>query len=342
MNTTAELKPRFYFSKPLLWCSCIAFALCLLIHPQTFSQAASGALSYCLTVLVPALLPFIITGRLLYSAGFLHILGSTAARPISFITGLSPQAAAVFLLSLISGPPTGASLASKLYESGRITIREAERLIAVSSGVSPMYLAAGVGLSLMGDASFGFMLWAVQTLTSLLFAVLTADRRAYHNSGITAWNNKQKPKPPSVHSDSFMKSEAAELQASAQDEKCEPFRASAAISEAIAAGGLTMLTVCTTVIFFSCTGAMLALVIPDAAVFIRPLTELSSGLTASVTPPNTTGLPAAYIAFCCGFSGLAMIMQSVSEASKRRLSPKPLVLCRLLCAVTCAAASLVY
>ena len=312
MNRAKENKSSFKPSNYLLLCACALLTVCLLVRPQVFTAAVSDALSYCLKVLVPALLPFIIAGRLLYSAGFLTFAGRYAARPLAFVMGMKPQSAAVFLLSLVTGPPTGASLAAKLYESGVISGREAERLIAVSSGVSPMYLAAGVGISLLGDASFGFKLWGFQAAASLLFAVLTADR------------NKDRA------SDAFR----------ANDGDSKPFCVTSAMSESIAAGGLTMLNVCTTVIFFSCIGSLLALVFPDAALFLRPLTELSSGIAALSSVGAQCSVPTAYIAFCCGFSGAAMIMQSASEASKCGIPMRLPLIFRVLCGAVCGTAAL--
>jgi len=76
----------------------------------------------------------------------------------------------VWVLGMLCGFPVGAKCAFRLYEGGRITKRRAELLCAFSSLASTPFLLGVVGSSLFGDPAFGWLLAALQGVSSLLTA----------------------------------------------------------------------------------------------------------------------------------------------------------------------------
>jgi len=279
---------------------CIMLILFMLIHPELTIPEVKRSMVYCGEVLIPAVLPFLVLSSLLGITGFELISSSGTLRHLCRylyrLLGIPAPAFTVFVLSLVSGPPFGASYAAMLYSSGHITKSEAEHTAAISSGVSPAYLILGVGGGIFGDRRVGIVIWLSQVLTALVFGIVTS-----HTVG--------------------GKCGVTEIQKSAA--------LYSALPKSISNAGRSMVTVCASVIFFTAVCVPVSMLLPSLAPYIRPLIELNYGLYG-------TALQRWYVGFACGFSGVCMLMQSAGELSEAGLSPVRLIMCRCVCAVICS------
>nr|MBQ4317653.1 hypothetical protein [Clostridia bacterium] len=279
---------------------CLMLILFMLIHPEITVPEVRRSMVYCGEVLIPAVLPFLVLSSLLGITGF-DLLSSSRTvlhlcRHLCRLLGISGCAFAVFVLSLVSGPPFGASYAAMLYSSGHITKPEAEHTAAISSGVSPAYLILGVGGGIFGNRRVGIVIWLSQVLAALVFGIVTSHTVRGKCGGMSASN------PIPVYS---------------------------AVPKAVSNAGRSMVTVCASVIFFTAVCVPLNMLLPSLAPYIRPLIELNYGLYG-------TALQRWYVGFACGFSGVCMLMQSAGELSEAGLSPVRLIMCRCVCAVICS------
>lgn len=303
MNNTNKLIPNIASKLPF-WTLCIALMSFMLTHPMILTPAVKDSVHFCLNTLIPSLLPFITVSALLGATGFADLSALTFGRPIGKLLNLGGRAAAVFVLSLVSGPPSGAAFAASLYSSGHITKDEAERAAAISSALSPAYLSAGVGIGVFGDIRVGFALWTAQSLAAFVFGMILGRVCGKATSCLS--DEPQQPPMPT-------------------------FRA---IPCSVTKSGQTMVSVCASVIFFTAVGTALdtlcAAIFSTDFPFLRPLIEITSGLA------NGCDAPPWFVGFACGFSGICMLMQSAGELSAVGLSCAKTVLCRLFCGAVCA------
>lgn len=302
MIDSTILKPRRRFTDRIsfrslaVWCAALAFMIFILCQSRVFSASVSDALAYCIKTLIPAVFPFLVITGFLTDSGFADSMGRYLARPFARLFGVSDSAAAVFVMSLACGAPNGARCSAALYRDGRINKREAELTAAVSSGMSPAYLIAGVGSALYGDAAFGGVLWVSQVCAAIICGAVMRGKSG--GGKYAAAENT----PDLLGS----------------------------LTSSIIRAGQSAVGICASVIFWSAVSTAVSIPLPDAAVYLRPLIEITSGLSC--------GLPLWYVGICCGFSGLAMITQSSAELKREGLSCVPLAVCRAVSACVCASA----
>ena len=129
----------------LLTAGTLLLLIFLLLHPQEGLAAARTGMTLWLNSLIPALLPFIIlTGVLIHTGSIEKIL--LPFRPLfEFLLGVSVYGGYVFLLGMLCGYPMGAKLASDMYESHKISRREAEYLTTFCNNASPSFIITYLG-----------------------------------------------------------------------------------------------------------------------------------------------------------------------------------------------------
>ncbi len=135
---------------------CTIFILALCYSEEMAKYVREGILLAVRQVL-PTAFPFMIISAFLLSAvdprSFSFIGGAFSAifcMPASAITPL--------LVGNVCGFPIGASLSIKLYQSGAITHRQCQRLLAYSNNPSPAFVIGVVGNNILGSASLGVTL----------------------------------------------------------------------------------------------------------------------------------------------------------------------------------------
>ena len=150
----------------VIWC--LAYSL---FHPDIVCDALKQAVIRCLDILVPSLFAFMAFSELLIQSGS-YIILSKIFFPVSIVTGLPDELAAVFIISNIAGYPVGASMISSLYDNGRISKEDASRLICFCCNGGPAFFGGAVGLAVFSSAETGMLLFVSSAIVNLAGACL--------------------------------------------------------------------------------------------------------------------------------------------------------------------------
>lgn len=149
---------------------CVLFAVFLVAEPKAVSAAVGAAVGDCLEVIVPSLFAFTALSIYLQKSG----LYRTALRPITFplsrLLRMDEELCAVFVLANIGGYPVGTRLLSELTESGRLSSKDAGRMLCCCFGSGPSFVIGIVGMCVFQSAGAGFALFAACFMSSLLIA----------------------------------------------------------------------------------------------------------------------------------------------------------------------------
>lgn len=131
---------RFLLSNILSFCSVLFLLIFLLIHPEESLACAKAGMTLWLNTLIPTLLPFIIlTGTLTHINSIQKFL-SPLESFFHIVLGVSSWGGYIFVLGMLCGYPLGAKLASDLYESRRISKKEALYLTTFCNNASPAFI----------------------------------------------------------------------------------------------------------------------------------------------------------------------------------------------------------
>ena len=290
------------------------FLLLLLKNPSIATESVKNALSLCAHVLLPALFPFMVLAELLIACGFGDFFGKRFGCPIASLFGISRESSAVILFGLLCGFPVGARMALALYDKGRISKSECERLLGLSGLPSIAFLVSAVGGSLYRSQRFGILLWLSCMLSAILVGILTRKKGASVSEAHLSFV------PP-------------------------PF--ARAFTSAIANATTATLSICAYVLFFgtilNCLShALSAFPLPNAIrALLYGLFEISSGVNAAASL-GSLPLSALLCALTVGWSGLSIHCQLLTLSDGRDLSFRFYFRAKAIEAILCALITVIW
>ncbi len=288
----------------------VAILLCV---SSNYQNAITYGLGLWVGTLLPALFPyFFITAVLstLKSTGKIASFLSPIFRFSFNISGLGGYA---YIMSLISGYPIGANIASDLKNNSLISQTEAERISAIASTSSPMFLIATVGSIMFSNLTFGLCLYATHLISSIIIGIIFSFY-------------KRKEKPTKVTTLSVGKVDNLLYES-----------VFSSVNSTLYIGGLItvfslMLEVLTSLNLLTPIIKGLSIVLGNenlAKGFTFGLLECTNGLKALSTC-GITPLSLPLVASICGFGGLCVIIQSLTFLKKAKIKAKVFVFSKLL------------
>ncbi len=147
------------------------FLAAILLSDELAGYVAKG-LSISARVIIPSVFPFLILSDL--AVRYIHFEKIGCMRKaFERMFRINGAALPVFVCGALCGFPVGARLAILLYESGKISKCECERLIAFSNNASPGYVICAVGVGMLGSLSEGILLYTSMILSSALTGIIT-------------------------------------------------------------------------------------------------------------------------------------------------------------------------
>ncbi len=155
----------------LLAAAAAAAAVGIVLRPEQLSGAVRTSVSGCLEVVIPALFAFTVLSVYLQRSGLYLTAFRPLTKPLSWLLGIPEELCAVFLLANIGGYPVGARLLSELVRSGRLSRRDAGRMLCFCFGSGPSFVIGTAGTEVFGSAAAGGIIYAACFLSTLIIAV---------------------------------------------------------------------------------------------------------------------------------------------------------------------------
>lgn len=283
---------------------CVMSVLALLLtfrHSQTAISAMSDGMRLCTATVIPALFPFMVLSELLVSSGAAELVSKAVGGIFEKLFGIRREGCIAFLLGIVCGFPIGTKSAVSLYERGKISKQELERLLSFCNGPSSAFLISAVGVSLFGSREFGIMLYAVEIISAIIIGI--GGRFCFSHKRQKETFCESAPKATSNGSGLL------------------------SVVQAVTSSAVGMLYICAFVVFFSAVTGILN-VYADAAklpyelkTVIVGFFEMTGGVASAASLPR-------YSACLCtaamiGWSGLSVHFQLVSLCSDHKIAFRP-------------------
>ena len=296
--------------RQMIFCFMSLFSLALILRNSDVAiEYMSRGLRLCATTLIPSLFPFMVISELIVSSGAVSLLGKALRAPMRLLFGVSGEGGCAVLLGALCGFPIGAKAAVAVYDSGRMSKKELERVLTFSNNPSAAFMISAVGASLFGDRTLGFTLYGA-TLVS------AATVRIGMNIASSKKVSPKEALPQITEPPREVKLRAADF------------------TKAVTSSALGVLNVCAFVIFFTAflgtlSSALSASALPPPlCAIIFGFFELTGGIAEAATLPHRTG--AVVAAFISGWSGLSVHFQIMSICADRDVSFKPYFAAKLM------------
>lgn len=146
------------------------FAVFLIADPKVVSEAVGGAVGDCLDVIVPSLFAFTALSIYLQKSGLYRVALRPLTFPMSKLLRMDEELCAVFVLANIGGYPVGARLLSELVAVGRLSAKDAGRMLCCCFGSGPSFVVGIAGMCVFQSVGAGLVLFAACFFSSLLIA----------------------------------------------------------------------------------------------------------------------------------------------------------------------------
>ncbi len=257
----------------------VAGFILLLWRGEDVQAVILQSLTLCARVLVPALFPYLVLSRLFVSSA--HSPPTWLCRPLCAVFGLSEVGCSAVLIGAVGGYPAGAATVTGLYQEGKISQSEAEKLQFFACNCGPAFCCSVIGIGMYGSLACGLWLYGITLVSSILCGLLI--RR---NNGQVAEHLPQKMDTPPA----FLPKLVDSISQSAQ----------------------SMLCICAYVCLFSLLLAAEKSIFRGGLIYALSagLTELSGGVFALGALEMSWALKFSLTAAATAFGGVCVAMQS--------------------------------
>jgi len=272
------------------------FMLFSILGSDIISAHTLNGFLFAINVILPTVFPFMVFSDIAshcFSFEKSRILRSVFERSFK-IGGVGISA---FLSGIIGGFPIGAKAALNLYNDGKISKCECERLMCFSNIPSAAYVISALGTGILSSFKTGVLLYITVIISAVICAFIIGTSKSY--TDFTGYNTKQNY--------SFVKS--------------------------LKSAATSSVNVIFFISFFSgICGFIKSLPIPNIlkCLFITVTEVGGAALYISESCIFARKLSLALIGFTLSFSGFSVIMQSLAFDTKNEISVIKCVFYKLL------------
>lgn len=150
----------------------VSFLIFLILFSNNNLVAAKNGLSLWANCVVPSLFPFFIATELLSYTNVAQIIGKLLDKLMRPLFNVPGEGAYALILGIISGYPVGAKIVIDLYENGKCSKSEAERLLAFTNNSGPLFIIGTVGILLFGNSTIGALLLLTHVLSGITLGIV--------------------------------------------------------------------------------------------------------------------------------------------------------------------------
>ncbi|MCL2574532.1 MAG: hypothetical protein FWE34_08290 [Defluviitaleaceae bacterium] len=291
-----------------------AINIAIIIHPrESLAAARDGLLLWAQNVL-PSLLPFVIGANLLMALGGAAFFGELFSPIMRRLFRVSGGGGFALAIGLMSGYPVGTKVVCEMRESGELGKYEAQRLAAITSNVSPLFVLGAVAVGMFGSPQLGYFMLIMHYLGALTLGLIMRFYKLRGDKKIA--NDRQYP----LHTRAFRAMEAARRKDS---------RSFGAIfGHCVKNAVETMLIIGGFVVLFSVIAEIMRLSGLLPADYLIGIIEMTNGvyeLSAYGINARSVALSVAVISF----GGLSILFQSINFISKTDISVVMFVVCKV-------------
>ena len=144
---------------------------CAIFFSDELAEYVSKGLILSVRIIIPSVFPFLlITEPAVRFIRFERIDG--IRRLFERLFHINGAALPVFVCGVLCGFPLGAKLAIMMYENGKISKCECERLVAFANNASPGYAICAVGMRMRGSLTEGILLYISILTSSVIVGIL--------------------------------------------------------------------------------------------------------------------------------------------------------------------------
>lgn len=158
------------------FCGLLLTAMLFLFTKEFFSGAVDG-LKNCAAIIIPSLFPFMVSSTLCASGEMPQKLLKALSPVCRILFDQRAESMGAIILGLFGGYPTGAKAAVSLYKSGKITKKQAQRLILFCVNAGAGFCVTALGGSMLGSRKAGCIILVSLCISAIVLGLFARGKR---------------------------------------------------------------------------------------------------------------------------------------------------------------------
>lgn len=305
--------------KKIIASICIMFILLfcayeILSESETIMNSVIFSFNIWTNNLFPSLFPFFVLSELLINYGFVELISELFKPIFQKLFKINGNAAFVFIMSMLSGFPSNAKYTRQLYLEGKLTDKEATKILMFSHFSNPLFLLGTISITFLQNKKLGIIVLISHYISNVIIGILF---RNYNPSKISNENFSVKNSILKMHNKRV------------NNDKTLGYIISTSLTNAINTlllilGVVTTFLIITTIIDNNFHPNLLT------KTFISGFLEMTQGLKHVSLLNIPVNLKAILITMILSFGGISVHTQILSIISDTKIKYKPFLLSRLI------------
>ena len=185
--------------------SSIIILLELLLSKTLVFDTISYSLNTWVSAIIPSLFPFFVISDILINYNITNYIPKFIKKTFNYLFNVSDNVITIFFLSLLSGFPSNARNARKMYDLGLITDKEASLALTFTHFSNPLFILGTVAVFFLGNEKLGIIILFSHYLSNIFVGIIF---RYFNNKSNTNYTilNKKSQNFPSVLTNSIKSS----------------------------------------------------------------------------------------------------------------------------------------
>lgn len=153
----------------------------ILSESDTIMNAVSYSFNIWINNIFPSLFPFFVLSEILINYGFVELISELFKPIFERIFKINGNAAFIFIMSMLSGFPSNAKYTRQLYLGGKLTDKEATKILMFSHFSNPLFILGTISVTFLNDKRLGILIMLSHYVSNIIIGLIF---RNYNTSTI--------------------------------------------------------------------------------------------------------------------------------------------------------------
>lgn len=162
---------------------CVFIFIELLVRRELIYSSIIYALNIWVKNLIPALFPFFIISDILINYNIIYFIPKRIKDFCKVIWGITDNMLMILLLSMLSGFPSNARNTRILYDTGKISLDEANHILIFSHFSNPIFILTTVGVFFFKNEKLGIIILISHYISNFILGIFFRNKFKHIDNG---------------------------------------------------------------------------------------------------------------------------------------------------------------
>ena len=169
----------------------ITIFIFIFIYSNIVKETVINGINIWLYNLIPSMFPILLVTKLMIKYNIFEYINYLFGNLFEKLFRVNKNASFVIITSIFTGFPSGSIFTKELLLSNKINIKEANKLIAITSYSNPIFVISFVGETLLKSKILGFYIFIVHLISGLLIGILYNTKKDFKRINEVKSNNNK-------------------------------------------------------------------------------------------------------------------------------------------------------